>query len=1002
MGTYTNYADTPNTIVKEGEEITITFTRNKDGTGTVNWNIPAPVNGCDTASQAYNGILITVDTKAANYISTSPTNGVRYMGDPTADPDMHAGSKLDTALVEAAYYDDKTTTSLTITDVDPSKFYYVSGYAVDNVGTYHTQGVHAYSLPSGEAEKPPVQYNAYQDISLLPHDGSKTVGLGTLTGLDKTKTYDFHIKIDNVDYHLPIRGSEAQSYNDMINALNKQFKLITGVSGWGSCGELPPANAQPPYVGPLPPNANQWYVDIPNQKVYFFDGTHNLPQNAVFFDQDPSMHPQGTYWFNPNDPDTIKMYETGGWATQPFIQLDHDPTKPACGELWFTGTNAYEWDGDHWCQLCLYVQTRNPSLAPILDCNTYWYDAVNGTLHKWDAVDTLWMDALAIISNKDPNTLGVGDFWLNETDGKMYRFSAGTWNLMTNVRYDAPDSSGNIDYPAPNTYWLNPDTQVFYKRDAQNTTWTPVEYTMYPTDPRQRASCDLWWNQSPSIDTLFAWDIVNGVWKPVQNFLQQANDPALPPNLPACAVWYNPSDGTLKYIMDGTCANRDFIYFLFDPTNPPIGTVWYDTLNKKYYVWDGADWNQIYPIISTFDPFVMYNGYLWFDTSSAQQLKQWNGTGWTVLPYTTKNPMVPQGTLWYNSANDELYQWNGSAWVVATPVITVSLKHQVDIHDPNVNGRAYLFFLFNTAGCCHRIEIWPDTGSLLASVQQGVIYNEPMEGGNGASSGPMYNQLGVGTDGSPDERRELAAKIRAMLGSMGVTVELTKEQINYAIDNALMKLRQYSSYSTNRYFFFLDLKPNQQTYVLANKCIGFNKITEIRDIYRMQAGWIRTGLAGNELFGVAALQQLYTVGTFDMLSFALMSQYMKELEQLFASRIMHQWDEQTRELRLYQRIVLTERVLVDATVERSEQYLITSRHTGIWLFNFAMAECKLILGQLRGKFLNLPGPNGSTSMNAQDLISQAQTEKQALEEELKDPAMGNYENVGLSAHFTIG
>jgi hypothetical protein len=983
MAQFSNFADTPDGIIKEGQEITIKFVRNGDGTATVSWNIPPPANGCTSDTQAYNGIVVTIDTKAANYRSTSPTNATMYVGDPTADRDLFAGDTLDTALIEGAFYNDKTTTSLTINNIDPNTFYYVSGYAVDNVGTYHREGVHAYSLPTGEAETPITLYNAFQDISLIPKDSSK-ITLNTLTGLSATQTYVLHIKIDNIDHYISVPGVDAQSYFDLINTLNEQFKLLTGTS----------------YSSPLPPNANQYYLDIPNNKLYFWDGTHNNQTGVIFFGQDPNTKPQGTYWVNPSIPSSIMMYETGGWSLQPFISLDHDPRTPNCGELWFTGTNAYEFDGDHWCQLCLYIQTRNPSLAPILDCNTFWYDTTNSLLMKWNFDNSMFNEVLAIISVKDPNTLSTGDFWLNETDGKIYRYVSGTWSLLTTVRYDAPDIDGNLPYPAAGTYWLNPLTQIFYKRSSDNTSWIETNYTMYPTDPLERKSCDLWWNQSQSVDTLYVWDIINLAWKPVINFLQQATDPSLPPNLPNCAVWYNPATGILQYILRNSCAPKTFISSMFDPTHPVDGTVWFNNLTGLYYVWDGAEWEEIYPIISITDPFVLFDGYFWFDPIT-NVLSMWNGTEWAVMPYSTKPLNSPIDTLWFDTASGELYEWSGTAWNISLPIITVSLKYQIS-KDPNTNGRAYLFFLFNDAGCGHIIDIMPDSGGLFASVIQSVIYHDPMIGGNGPASGPMYKQLDVGTDGTPDERRTLQATLRTLLGSTATTVELSKVNFDIAIDNALLQFRKYSSYSVTRNLFFLDAKPNQQTYQMANKCVGFNKITSIRAIYRMQAGWIRTGLAGNELFGVAALQQLYTVGTFDMLSFGMMSMYMKELEQMFASRIMHQWVESTRELRLFQRIVLPERLLLDANIERTEQDIITNRASALWIQSWALMESKRMLAQIRGKYLNLPGPNGSTSLNAQDLNSQADSERERLMEELLDPAMGNLEDQGLAPHFVIG
>jgi hypothetical protein len=89
-------------------------------------------------------------------------------------------------------------------------------------------------------------------------------------------------------------------------------------------------------------------------------------------------------------------------------------------------------------------------------------------------------------------------------------------------------------------------------------------------------------------------------------------------------------------------------------------------------------------------------------------------------------------------------------------------------------------------------------------------------------------------------------------------------------------------------------------------------------------------------------------------------------------------------------------------MERTEQDLITNRASAMWIQSWALAEAKMMLSQVRGKYTTLPGPNGSTSLNASDLATQADSEKTALMEELFDPAMGNLEDVGLSAHLTIG
>lgn len=54
-----------------------------------------------------------------------------------------------------------------------------------------------------------------------------------------------------------------------------------------------------------------------------------------------------------------------------------------------------------------------------------------------------------------------------------------------------------------------------------------------------------------------------------------------------------------------------------------------------------------------------------------------------------------------------------------------------------------------------------------------------------------------------------------------------------------------------------------------------------------------------------------------------------------------------------------------------------------WIFRYTLSLVKENLGYIRGKYGNIPIPNGETTLNAADLLSAAGTEKQALIEELR-------------------
>tara|TARA_R110000824_G_scaffold70902_1_gene181726 strand:+ start:7026 stop:8294 length:1269 start_codon:yes stop_codon:yes gene_type:complete len=55
-----------------------------------------------------------------------------------------------------------------------------------------------------------------------------------------------------------------------------------------------------------------------------------------------------------------------------------------------------------------------------------------------------------------------------------------------------------------------------------------------------------------------------------------------------------------------------------------------------------------------------------------------------------------------------------------------------------------------------------------------------------------------------------------------------------------------------------------------------------------------------------------------------------------------------------------------------------------WIRKYAVALCKEMLGQIRGKFATIPIPGESVTLNATELLSQAKEEQQQLRENLRD------------------
>ena len=77
--------------------------------------------------------------------------------------------------------------------------------------------------------------------------------------------------------------------------------------------------------------------------------------------------------------------------------------------------------------------------------------------------------------------------------------------------------------------------------------------------------------------------------------------------------------------------------------------------------------------------------------------------------------------------------------------------------------------------------------------------------------------------------------------------------------------------------------------------------------------------------------------------------------------------------------------------------MLLDTYAGPWLKDYAFAHAKLILSEARGKFTQIAGPQGGTTMNADQLRADAQAEIDKLEIEL---TLFNDGSTGLG--FLIG
>lgn len=983
MSIFSSPNDAPFQIRTEGQTITLTYKPGVPVTGqaTLEWTLPIPAQGCTQGDGlgVYCGIVIIARTQPVDETNI-PQDGKVYDSDPTVNLNTHSGDKIGDALVVGAFYEgekrsrgEPLTTSLIVSDIDPKVGYFFAGYAVDCQLRYHADGVRAYSGEYGNKKQPDTP--GYQVIKLgdngvLPTDGTQLTP-GFLYGFEAVYNEQFPVQLGEQKFPITLDGINAGTYQQLVDEINKQLARITN-----------------PPQSPIAPNTGRYYWD--GSQLHQWDGNQHLAVDATVEPNDPAAPLIGDYWHDTTT-HQLKRWQLPnpfGWNIIPIIEYSEDPRSLAGGDdYWFDGTTGHRWCSTTWCQQNTIVSDENPLTPPVPECGTYWFDTANSILYQWNIDQERWLQVGAVYWNVAPNNLVNGTYWFDLTNSLLNQWNAGSWtNLAVIIDDEEPNTAGGV-------YWFNSSTEQLFLRNIADTAWIEQDVIVWLDDPTDTQTCELWWNSND--DLLYKWDIVNSQWDLVASFIQQPTDPHGIPNIPIDTLWHDSNDNRM-YKWDGLrWIEVSYVRHPTDPTLPTLGTSWYNPQTQQWNIFGTSvanNWNPVNPIDTSVDPFLIPQGTLWFNTST-NTLYERIGSSWVAIPFSSQ-PLTPsEGQQWLNSSTNTLYTWTKGQWVETPPLIVASL-------DQDGNLR----FTTTKAGSNFSINVSePTNGSeyLFPALTPTATIQSPTAGTDGISNVPSYMQLGVGDDGTPDERREVIDTVRQQLGHPVITVELTPYQLDQAVTSAIEVLRQRTTVAYKRAFFFLNVQGYQQKYILSNKVVGYNKIVDIMSIYRMTSAFLST-MQGAGVYGQIVLQHLYNMGTFDLVSYHLVAQYVETMEHLFAARLTYHWDEASRQLQIYHHFGRPERVLIDAMIERTEQEILRDRMVKQWIERYALMRARYMLAEIRGKYSTLPGAGGGVSLNASDLRAAADTEYDRLMTEIEDFIADTPENIGMHSTFIFG
>lgn len=705
---------------------------------------------------------------------------------------------------------------------------------------------------------------------------------------------------------------------------------------------------------------NQGIFWLHDNIVLEWSGTQYIPHLTYVQTTQPHLVVDNTIWQNTT---TNAFYNRTNPNWDLITVIKKPSLLPTTNTYWYDGSVCYKWEGNIWVAQPTITQTTEPGI-PLYDQldGQYWIDPVTSILYHIE--QGRLVKKTAITSVTDPLLLSIGAYWVDVKNKIVKKLTNSGWVTVTSTFGNncAADTITTAVYYDTNSH------QLFdIVLDAEIT-----NFVTYPTDPLLLPIYSLWFNDDTNV-----LKILTSTGWVTCTLNSSATNPLITDEADDGTVWVN---GSVIKVKQGTW---ETIAPILSPTDPNIVMVgdyiYVTTTNEVYKLTAPSVYTLQTKIDALTDPTIPMVGEGWLDTGS---LSIWNGLSYVPVAYVLTDPKPVKGFLWYKPSTDQLFVWNGSAYVIASPKFEM-------IWDGGLK-------LVNNIQGSQSIIKWTKYAPIIGTQ---IDY---VQGVDSVSSQRTQNEQNIGgNENDITERHNMIEYIKRTLGAPTNVVELTEMQLNDCIDSALRTLRLYASVSTDKKVMLMELVPHQSTYVLSNRRLGYHKITEILQIHRLPSSFL-TAVGSQQVYGQLVLQQLYRAGSFDLLSYHLISSYIELMERMFASKITYVWKERTRELTLYNTTGRKEITLIECTVERTENDLFTDRRTEDWIKRWSVAEARERLSEIRGKFSTLPGAGGGISLNSADLHQKAQEEKERCIMEIKMYIVDSPEYFGGHSTMIMG
>ena len=246
-------------------------------------------------------------------------------------------------------------------------------------------------------------------------------------------------------------------------------------------------------------------------------------------------------------------------------------------------------------------------------------------------------------------------------------------------------------------------------------------------------------------------------------------------------------------------------------------------------------------------------------------------------------------------------------------------------------------------------------------------------------------------------QQEVFDYVKLSLGDGMIEVELDPKHYQTALERAVNRSRQRSSNAVEESYAHLTLAKNQNKYILPDEIIN------VRQLMRRTVGSRTEGGEGGTLFEPFNLAYTNTYllragATGGLATYYAFASYQELVGKMFGSFIQHHFDVATKTLTITQRPRAdNETVLMHTDNFRPDITLLRDIYSKPWIRDYTLAVCKTMLGEARGKFNTIAGPQGGTTLNGAELKQQGIAEMEKLDLEIN-----NYVEGGTPYSFVIG